>query len=170
MGKLEIEKTEKTNTGIAGIFQQDTKAGLERYFGFTRACTLAGIPWDDRNVRWYSCRELLELQKKQVTGFLRDFIRQNLGTCSGVIVQNDEIAYWLIRELGQAGKHVPEDVAVVSFDNSYLCDISEPGITSLAWECSPAEAAARLLLAQLKGGQPESVTLSGHPVRRGSCP
>jgi GntR family transcriptional regulator of arabinose operon len=156
------------HTRIAGIFQQDVRSGPERYFGLVKACTDAGVPWDDRHIRWFSSRELLELQKKQVTGFLRDFIRQNLGTCSGVIVQNDEIAYWLIKELQHIGKNVPEDVTVVSFDNSYLCEISHPWITSLAPAKSPADAAVRLLLAQLRGQEAKSVTLPYTLVRRES--
>jgi GntR family transcriptional regulator of arabinose operon len=160
---------EQKCTGIAGIFRRDTRSGLERYFGYSIACTRAGIPWDERNVCWFTDRDLHRLQKKQDTGFLRDFIRQNLGSCSGVIVQNDEIAYWLIHELQLAGRDVPDDVAVASFDNSYLCDLSQPRITSLAWEQDAAAAATHLLLAQLRGQKAASITLSGALVQRESC-
>ena len=47
------------------------------------------------------------------------FLRQQLGGCTAVVCYNDEIAFHLIRTLLRAGKRVPEDVAVVSFDNSY---------------------------------------------------
>lgn len=159
---------EKKTTGIACVFQQDLKSGMERYLGYVSACVELGIPWDDRNVFWYSCRELTELQKKQETRFLRDFIRQSLEPCSAVIAQNDEIAYWLIKELWRLGRHVPEDVAVASFDGSYLCDISNPRITSLSPSQNPAEAAVQLLLAQLSGRQPESIRIPYQPVLRES--
>jgi GntR family transcriptional regulator of arabinose operon len=159
---------EQGHNGIAGIFQSDVKAGHGRYLGYVHACMEAGISWREENVFWYSCRELAALQKKQVTGFLRDFIRQSLETCSGVIAQNDEIAYWLIKELQRIDRHVPEDVAVVSFDDSYLCEFSHPWITSLAPEKNPAEAAVQLLLAQLSGRQPDALRISYVPVLRES--
>ncbi|MBO5153328.1 MAG: GntR family transcriptional regulator [Eubacterium sp.] len=162
---------DKKHTRIAGIFRHDTHAGSERYIGFTSACAAADILWDDNCIRWYSSAELLALQKKQATGFLADFIRQNLGACSAVICQDDEIAYWLVKELTRAGKNVPEDVSVVSFDNSFLCEFSEPGLTSLAHKTSSelAVTAADALLAQMRGGTAPSVSLPFEIVERGSC-
>lgn len=161
----------KRHTRIAGIFCQDTLPGHYRYLGFTSACASSGIPWDDANIRWYSTTELVSLQKKQATGFLAEFVRQNLSACSAVICQDDEIAYWLIKELILAGKHVPEDVSVVSFDNSYLCDFSVPGITSLSHKSSAelASAATDALLAQMRGQEAPSASLRFELVARGSC-
>jgi GntR family transcriptional regulator of arabinose operon len=160
---------QKKCTGIAGVFLQDTKAGQERCFGYIRACIRAGFPWEESRVRWFSSRELLALRKKQDTGFLRDFIRENLGSCSAVIAQDDEIAYWLSKELEKTGRNVPEDVAVAGFDNSYLCDFATPGITSLAPEMRPGLAAAELLLAGLRGQKTADPTLSYTIMRRESC-
>ena len=139
--------------------------------GFTTTCAAAEIPWDDNCIRWYSTAELTALQKKQATGFLADFVRQNLGACSAVICQDDEIAYWLVKELILAGKSVPEDVSVVSFDNSFLCEFSEPGLTSLSHKNSSelAVAAADALLAQMRGKTAPSVSLPFKVVERGSC-
>ena len=162
---------QQKHTHIAGIFQNDTRTGIDSYLGFTSACAAAGLTWSDDCICWYSASELTALQKKQTTGFLSDFIRQNLGACSAVICQNDEIAYWLIKELVLTGKHVPEDVSVVSFDNSFLCDFSVPGITSLAHRgnASIASAAADTLLAQMRGQTAASVSLRFELIERGSC-
>lgn len=159
------------HTRIAGIFQNDTNAGAERYLGFTATCAAFDIPWNDDCIRWYSTSELLALQKKQATGFLAEFICQNLGSCSAVICQDDEIAYWLVRELTAAGKNVPEDVSVVSFDNSFLCEFSEPGLTSLAHKSSSelAANAADALLTQMRGGTAPSVSLRFEIIERDSC-
>lgn len=162
---------EQKHTHIAGIFQNDTAAGMERYLGFTTQSARAGIPWDDAHICWYSSCELAALQKKQDTGFLTDFIRQKLGACSAVICQDDEIAYWLVKELLRAGKHVPEDVSVAGFDNSYLCDFSLPGLTSLTCKngLNMASAATEALLTQMRGGQASSVSLRFELIERGSC-
>ena len=159
------------HTHIAGIFRSDSRVGLERYLGFTSTCASLGIDWSDHNIRWYSSVELSALQKKQATGFLADFVRQNLGTCSAVICQDDEIAYWLIKELILAQKNVPEDVSVVSFDNSFLCEFSEPRLTSLSHKSSSelATAATDALLAQIRGQQTSSVSLHYELIARASC-
>lgn len=159
------------HTRIAGIFRNDTHTGAGRYLGFTATCAASGITWDDGCIRWYSTSELLALQKEQAAGFLTDFIRQNLGSCSAVICQDDEIAYWLVKELTATGKSVPEDVSVVSFDNSYLCEFSEPGLTSLAHKSSSelAANAAEALLTQMRGIAAPSVSLRFEIVERGSC-
>lgn len=59
---------------------------------------------------------------------------------------SDELAIEVILKLKKMGLNVPGDVSVVGFGNSNLCDIVEPGLTSITHE--PAvmgEAAAELL-------------------------
>ena len=162
---------DRKHTQIAGIFRSDTRTGIERYIGFTTACAVADLAWDDSCIRWYSTTELAALQKKQATGFLADFVRQNLGACSAVICQDDEIAYWLVKELTRAGRNVPEDVSVVSFDNSFLCEFSSPELTSLSHKSSTELAATAVdaLLTQMRGGQAPSVRLRFELVERESC-
>ena len=62
------------------------------------------------------------------------FIRRRLPGCSAVVCYSDEIAYPLIHCLRAEGLRVPEDVAVVSFDNSHYCTAGPVSITSLAHE------------------------------------
>lgn len=42
------------------------------------------------------------------------------------------IAYYLLRELRQAGYHLPDDMAVTAFDNTYLSNYGPLSITTLA--------------------------------------
>lgn len=143
------------HTRIAGIFRAGMRSGAERYFGAARACADARLPFSDEHILWYTDAALLRLQKEQDTAFLADFIRQSLGSCSAVICHDDEIAYWLVRELTRAGYHVPEDVSVAGFDNSYLCEFSQPTLTSLARRPSDfAATAASALFDMLRGTAP----------------
>jgi DNA-binding LacI/PurR family transcriptional regulator len=44
---------------------------------------------------------------------------------------SDDIAFGIIQKLKELGKKVPEDIAVVSFNNTIISQISSPQITSM---------------------------------------
>ena len=87
---------------------------------------------------------------------------------TAVICQNDEIAYWLIRELRYAGIRVPEDVSVVSFDNSYMSDLNSVRITTLSHDQELGTAAAAALLKIIQGEPVLSEDLSWKLIQKGS--
>lgn len=166
LGQLLISQNHKR---IAGIFQLDTIQGQERRLGFVRSMLEAGLPIDEDSIAWFTTTQLARLQKKQDTRFLSDFINQNLRFCSAVICHNDEIAYWLIKELSYSNLRVPEDISIVSFDNSYLSELSSPGLTSLSHEPHEmASAAVSLLIQKMQGRTASSMQLPWKLINRGS--
>lgn len=142
------------HTRIAGLFKLDDAQGPERYLG--AACCLRdlGLSLKDAHVGWYQSSDLEALEKKQDTRFLASYIKEQLSECSAVICYNDEIAYWLVKELSYAGICVPRDLSVVCFDNSYLSDLSKVRITTLTHR--PHEMGQRVAetMAQLLKGVP----------------
>lgn len=155
---------------IAGIFQLDTIQGQERHLGFIRSMLEAGLPIDEDTIAWFTTIELDRLEKKQDTRFLSDFINRKLKSCSAVICHNDEIAYWLIKELSYVNLHVPEDISIVSFDNSYLSELSIPGLTTLTHKPhETASAAVSLLIRKMQNLHTESAQLAWKLVNRGSA-
>ena len=117
---------------IAGIFNSEEMQGYQRYHGLLNALRDEGIPFYDDDICWYDTATLHQLQRKQDTGFLSEFIQKRLKYCTGVVCYNDEIAYWLMKELKYAGLIVPDNISVVCFDNTYLSDLSATQITSLS--------------------------------------
>lgn len=120
------------HTRIAGLFKLDDAQGPERYLGAACGLRDLGLTFADENVGWFLSADLEALEKKQDTRFLASFGKERLSDCTAVICYNDEIAYWLIKELSYAGIRVPQDLSVVCFDNSYLSDLSKVRITTLA--------------------------------------
>jgi len=104
----------------------------ERFHGFLSAYSEKNLPIPTQNIYWYSQRHMQALYERNDTGFLSDFVKHHAAKCNGVFCYNDEIAYWLIKELNYAKIPVPERIAVVGFDNSYLCTLSRPPISTLA--------------------------------------
>lgn len=103
-----------------------------RYAGLQNAYRNHQLPIPCDNIFFYSKKDLHLLRTRQDTGFLTDFVRNHVHNCDSVLCYNDEIAYRLIRELSYAGISVPGQIAVISFDNSYLCTLSNPSLTSLS--------------------------------------
>jgi LacI family transcriptional regulator, repressor for deo operon, udp, cdd, tsx, nupC, and nupG len=82
----------------------------------------------------------------------------------------DTLAIGAIKALRRAGLRVPEDVAVVGFDNVPLAEVFEPGLTTIAQPMRElGVAAAEMLLERLSGGEPASRTLAHTLVVRESA-
>lgn len=76
---------------------------------------------------------------------------------TAVVCYNDEIAFSLINILLSSGIRVPEDVAVVSFDNSSYSEFCSVKITSLAHGSKHiGRIAAERLVNILQGKQAQS--------------
>lgn len=150
---------QKGHRNIAGLFRNDDSRGLERYRGCMQACFDLHLPFDERRFLWYSGEErrmLLEGDR----ALLRRFLRTLRETPAAVICQNDEIAYHLLAEAKALALAIPEQLAVVSFDDSYYATAGCIGITSLGHGAhSAGRQAAEAMLALLQGSPPPSTLL-----------
>lgn len=117
---------------IWAILPDYAQNAKERFHGFVSAYSEKNLTIPTQNIFWYSQRHMRALYDRHDTGFLSDFVKNYAHKCNGVFCYNDEIAYWLIKELGYAKISVPERIGIVSFDNSYLCTLSRPSISSLS--------------------------------------
>ena len=141
----------KGHKKIAGIMKSDDLRGLERYHGCVQASLDLGLDFSESNYCWISSEGYRHLLNNN-DSFLNSFIKDYFKSCSAVICYNDEIAFYLIRELRQNGIDVPGHVSVVSFDNSYYATAGATGITSMGHEAHAAgNAAAEALLALIAG-------------------
>ena len=118
----------KGHKKIASIFKADDIQGHQRYSGYISAMFDNGIFISDSMTIWYTT--------ETKDGIFEDSekILSSLGGATAVVCYNDEIAFKLIRLLTTCGKKVPEDIAVVSFDNSSLSEMSHIKITSLSYD------------------------------------
>ena len=148
----------KGHRDIAGIFRHDDRSGHERYLGFLSELMSSALPAEDR-VLWYGRNELEAVLDGDMEPLLR-FIRGRLRPCSAAVCHIDRIAEPLIRCLLQAGLRVPEDIAVVSFDNSPLCRLAPVPITSLSHARQHlGDAAVRTMTGLLRGRLPHKEVL-----------
>ncbi len=113
---------------INGIFKIDDMQGHERFKGFMSALYDEGLNFDESKVIWYSTENMNEIFSAENASALLD----KLGDCTGVFCYNDEVSVLLVRALQAMGKNVPQDMSIVSFDNSSLSQITQISLTSVA--------------------------------------
>ena len=87
-----------------------------------------------------------------------------------VFACNDVMALGAIAVIEEAGKRVPEDIAVVGFDDSIMAQTSRPSLSSVRQDIvALGEAAAELMIQQLTGADVEPRILPTELVVRESA-
>ncbi len=140
------------HTAIGGIFKVDDIQGHERFQGYFEAMQRNGLSVPDSFVSWFSSQELVQSKQAMNTDFLKKIVMDSLKHCTAVVCYNDEIAYWLIKELHLLGYHLPEDMAIAAFDNTYLSNSELLSVTTLSHEPHiMGKMAANSMLRKIKG-------------------
>jgi GntR family transcriptional regulator of arabinose operon len=139
---------DKGHCNIGAILKLDDGQGRLRYLGYLQAMEKAGLAVTDSRMVWIDTDESKQL------AYCTDKIMNRLESCSALFCYNDQIAFQLIRILNDRGIRVPEDVAVISIDDSDLCTHSEVQITSLPHPKEKlGEKAAELLTYMINSGK-----------------
>ncbi|WP_422739016.1 LacI family DNA-binding transcriptional regulator [Micromonospora sp. WMMD729] len=128
---------------IAG--PQDMGAGLARLAGYTEAVKATGVGVNPDLIAYGDFSE-----SSGATA-----MRRLLDACpdlDAVFVASDLMAFGALRTLRDAGRRVPEDVAVIGFDDAPVARQADPPLTSVF---QPVEEMgrqmARLLVARIRG-------------------
>lgn len=140
----------KGHRSIASIFKADDIQGHERYSGYISAMFDNKLYVSDSKTVWYTTETKDRLFDDPGS------VLSSIGDATAVVCYNDEIAFMLIKCLTACGKRVPEDIAVVSFDNSNLSEISPIKITSLSYDDLNIGAIAACKLVDILNGKKAS--------------
>ena len=150
-GRMLVEYlSRKGHRNIGGIFKVDDLQGHQRYAGYTQALRDLALPMDDRRIFWYDT----ESKSSLFTGPNAERLLSALQGCTAMVCYNDEIASQLLIFLQKNGISVPQQLAVVSFDNSRFSDLAPVPITTLSHENSNVGRQAAQMMLRLLKGQP----------------
>ncbi len=109
---------------IAGLFKCDDGQGHHRYNGYNKALLEARIRPDAGRVIWIDTGVLSNLS------LIKGYIFDRLKGCTAVVCYNDEAAFQLVNMCETEGISVPDDISIVSFDDSDLSRMCRVPFTS----------------------------------------
>jgi len=112
---------------IGGIFKHDDMQGHYRYKGFVRGVYEQNLGLHENHIVWFSTETLDSLFAPDQF----ELLLNRLCGVSGVVCYNDQVAVKLIQACARAGVNVPQDLSVVSFDNSNLSQITSIPLSSI---------------------------------------
>ncbi len=147
---------------IAG--PQDMAVGVTRLSGYRLALHDAGLPVDPRLIGYG------DFSEESGALAVRELLARR-PDLDGIFAASDLMASGALRVLREAGRRVPEDVAVVGFEDSVVARQTDPPLTTVY---QPVERMgremARLLVDRILGGiEPGQVLLDTHLVHRASA-
>ena len=160
---------QKGHTRIGGIFKMDDRQGILRFSGMMHALRDAEVSFREDSVFWFDTNQRVALVEQGVTGWLEDCAARLARNCTAVVCYNDEIAYRLLDILLHNGVQVPQQLAIISFDNSHYSSLGAVGLTSLSPDPGRlGTLAAQAVLELVRGRQAQSQKLPWKLVTRKS--
>ena len=151
---------------IGGVFKMDDIQGHHRFAGFQKAQKEAGFPLRDSRVLWFDTGTADEEFKIDNS----DKLTKLLTECTGVVCYNEQVAAGIMDSIRKSGLSIPEDISLVSFDDSQLAVASEVKLTTVA---HPKEklgtAAGRAIIDMVAGdGKTYGIKIQPELIVRGS--
>jgi len=133
----------------------------QRYRGYAEALQESGIGIDDALIG------RVEFESESAEAAIDALLRRQV-PFDGIVAASDLIALGAIRALSRAGRSVPQDVAVVGYDNMLLSRLSTPTLSTVQQDIPKA---GRLLVAKLLDwtGDVRPEMLSTELIIRESC-
>ncbi len=126
---------------IAYLGETEYRTSLERYQGYTAALQEAGITLDRELICF--CRG----SHRPVTELLNG--RPDV---DALFCFNDTVVGRAYRAIQESGKRVSDDIGVIGYDNTGICEILNPTVTSLSYRHAEiGQRAAQLLLNRIRG-------------------
>lgn len=150
---------------IAGLFNMETLTGVKRYHGYLEGLLEENIDVNEKHIIWFT----IDKPESIFEGESGSFLLKSLEGCTAIVCATDVMAVMLYDLLRKLNKRVPEDMAIVSFDNSIFSNLCSVKLTSMN---HPKEELGLIVVKQLikmiDGRNPEHIILPMDMVEKQS--
>ena len=134
---------------IGGFFKRDDGQGVRRYRGFLEALRDGGLRPAEEHILWFDTEDALDFDG------MEEQIVKRLGACTGIMCYNDSTASHIMEIWKRRGISVPEDMSIVSVDDTDLAMLGDVGLTSVHHPKEKlGEKAAKQLISMIRNQLP----------------
>jgi GntR family transcriptional regulator of arabinose operon len=112
---------------VAGIFKSDDFQGHLRYCGYRTGLSENGLPVMDEHVLWLDTEDQRHMEDS-IPRVLR-----RLQDCTACVCYNDEVAFTIVDICRKRGIRIPEELSIISIDDSNLAELCEVPLTSVGY-------------------------------------
>ncbi|MBM6614507.1 GntR family transcriptional regulator [Desemzia sp. RIT804] len=123
--KLTSHLLDLGHTRICMVTKTDDLQGKERMKGFVRAYSKINKAFDGNLMITFDTESIENLTKKI------DRVLQLDNSPTAFVCYNDQIAVKVIERIQAIGKKIPQDISIVSHDNSFLSTATDVKLTSI---------------------------------------
>lgn len=128
---------------IGGIFKADYQQGLKRHSGFVKAQQEAGLNINEKATIWFENFEEFDNTESKAYNAVLKLIK----SCTAMVCYNDQIAQKVLEVCRSNNVMVPDNLSMVSFDDSQMAVASEVKLTTISHPKEKlGEEAARAIL------------------------
>jgi GntR family transcriptional regulator of arabinose operon len=113
---------------LGGVFKSDDMQGKLRLKGFMQAIQKNHLPIIADSVGLYTTENRYDIAREYVNALATAHDDKRP---TGIVCYNDEISMDVISHLRNIGFRIPEDISVVSFDDSHWAEAGEVKLTSV---------------------------------------
>ena len=151
---------------ILCLYHSGNYSGRKKLAGYRQAHAQRGVPVDENLICYFDHDKT---SVHEVSEILLCREREGL-TFDAVLTSEDILAVGALKYARAAGRRVPEDLAVIGYNNSGLCQCTEPELTSVDNKLlAICEHIADTMVGVLEGREmPQRTVFTGELVRRAS--
>lgn len=114
-----------------------------KFKGFLQGINASGLVFDKKNL--IESTGWLQLSNHNAYNKVKEYLKKNKGKvlATAFFAYNDLAAFGVIQALEDYGYKIPEDIAVMGFDNTSLATVSRPALTSIS---QPTQSIGRMAI------------------------
>ena len=149
-----IDKGCKNILLLPGLIAEQQES--PRVKGFRKALEDRNISYDESSILY---RKGLKSSQEETKDIIMDVLSENK-KIDAIITSSDRSAFSVMKAIGQLGFYAPEDIRLISFDNTPYSTLSSPSITAIDRKPETiAEKAAEVLLKLLNKEETENINI-----------
>lgn len=144
---------------IVGMFKTDDMQGTRRLKGYLKAHRSNSLPVNPNNILTYNTDE----KARKPIDFLREVLSEDRKPApTAIVCYNDELAVHLLDVLRDKELRIPDDISMMGFDDSFLANVSEVKLTTIAHPKTDMGKKAGEMITELIENKKNSETIKTH--------